>query len=155
MVYIQVKNRAKLVATTGKMSMTEREILQQSKASLEAQKMNESFEVIKDKGAINAQISEIDKKLVLDEERIANKKERDALMSERDRLGEQIKNIVPPMRVQQAKPEDKSAYVKAVAAAEKALSPVVTNLCNQYRDICRRLEPEDPAAGSIEVLVGA
>jgi len=67
-------------------------------------------------------------------------------------LAEQVRKYMPPLYLQKAKPGTPE-YFEALKMGAKALQPEVVNICNEYRDVAMKLEPDDPNAGSIEKLI--
>lgn len=147
-----VKRRGRPKDASRKMSVSERDALEMEKAGLEAQKNDLSYASHPEKGELNSRIKHLTSLLEKDTDEEARGKTRVQLEGIRNQLAEAIKLKVPPMSIQRSKPGTPE-YQKAVDWAEKAMAPEVTKVCEQYQDICRRLEPENPSAGSIEALV--
>lgn len=138
--------------TPRKMSVSERQALSEEKAALEAQQSDMSYAAHPDKGSLTERIRQLSDMLNKDEDAEAKGKTRAKLEGIRDQLAQQVKLKVPPMSLQRARPGTPE-YPKAVAWAERALDPEVVKICEQYQDVCRRLDPDNPNAGSVEALV--
>lgn len=137
---------------SGKLSVSERQALQDKKADLEAQLQDISYSNIQDKENLQEQLKRTKDLLVQDEDKTAKGSERGKLEGRKKELEEYIRLHVPPMKLQQAKPGSPE-YDEAVRWGIRASQPDVVQKCEEYKNVCRRLEPTDPNAGDVEILV--
>lgn len=143
--------------TPVKMSLGERQSLQQEKAELEQhidERANPSFETSGNKELTLNRLKEI--KGILDSDASVEVKgrERDRLVKRQAELADFIKLRVPPYHIQNAKagtPE----YQRAMTWGEEASKPEVVRICGEYQNVSRLLDPENPSAGDIEVLTSS
>jgi len=150
---VTVKTRAKAGGNKGKLATDERQGLLEKKQELEQLTKDISYEGnISDKGEIQEKLNRVNTQLAKDDEIIAKGKDKDWLVKRSRTLEGYIKTHVPSLSLQRAK-KGTPEYAQALELGRKALDPAVVEACNEYRDIERRLDPENPDAGSIENLV--
>ena len=140
-----------------KMSVGERTALQQEKAELEAhvnENENPSFSSTGDKTLTLSRLKEVQRILDSDADNEAKGRERASLQKRQVELSAYIKINVPPYHIQNAKPGTPE-YNKAQEWGEAASRPEVVRLCEEYQQISRMLDPNNPQAGDIEVLTAA
>ena len=137
----------------GKMSVGERQALKEKQMDLEAQLKDISADTaLHDKPGVVRQLGRIKEMLAEDEDKSAKGSERGRLEAQKKELEEYIRLNVPPLSLQNARPGTPE-YDEAVRWGMKASSPEVVQKCERYKDICRRLDPTDPSAGSVDTLV--
>lgn len=156
---IMMKRRsaARKVSAT-KMSVGERQSLQQEKAELE-QHMNEhnnpSFGTgSQDRELTVSRLKEIKVILDSDADNEAKGRERDRLVKRQEELAHIIKQKVPPYSIQNAK-AGSPEYQKAMEWGEEASKPETVQMCGEYQNISRMLDPHNPNAGDIEALTAS
>jgi len=136
-----------------KMSESERRDLKVKEQDLEASINDESFKsVVQDQKVVHDNLKRVKTLLAADDDLTAKGKERGRLESEKKRLEDYIKIEMPPMYLQKAK-QGTPEYDEAVRWGAQASRPEVVQKCERYKDICRRLDPTDPNAGSVDTLV--
>lgn len=83
-----------------------------------------------------------------------SEKDRDKMSKKAEELGKWIAERALTKRQMQLLPRDMHEYSLAVRKSRKweVGSPEFSEKANEYRDIMRRLNPDDPDAGSIEAL---
>jgi len=153
---VHVKKRENLLKNKGKMSTGERQVLEEKRSDLRMAlaEMKENESTVGDKSRIEKEVKEIEMKLGHDDESShTSPKERDVLQARKLELAEQIKKVLPPMRLQRAK-DGTPEYDTALSNGAAASDPAFVNLCRDYQDVSRRLEPGNPQAGDLEAVVG-
>jgi len=149
---IRVKKRSAAYGNKGKLASGDRQLLVDQKQELENQKKDISYENITEKGEIQEKLDMVNDRLAKDDGLIAKGKDKDSLVARSKELAGFIKIHIPPLHIQRAV-KGTPEYEQALKLGEKALQPTIVDACNEYQDIERRLNPDDPKAGSIEVLV--
>lgn len=153
---VTVSSRAsKVLGNKGKMSVSERQVLEEKRQDLKTMvdpKENESLDRV-DKFKAESEIKEIEERLMKDDDSNAKGKDRDVLARRKVELEQFIKENVPTLRIQRAR-DGTPEYDEALRWGKSASDPKVVLACQEYQDIDRRLNPGDPNAGDIEKVVG-
>ena len=136
-----------------KMAVSDRASLESEINDLEIQKKDISYETSsQEKDQLERRLIVVKEALAKDEDAIAKGRKRDALLIRQGQLAERIKVLVPPLSIQKAKPNTPE-YIKAMDWGRKACEVGTVRLCEEYQNISRMVDPENPNAGSIEALV--
>jgi len=151
-----VGTRGRPPSQARKLSVAERQDIEEKIQSSREMLGNESEQkhLIQDRGRISVQLRRMEAVVHQDDSLVARGAEKDRVISEIKVLDAQIAEHVPPANIQRTSPKDVNAFEKAVEASMHALSPEVTRVCERRQDLARRLEPNDPLAGSLKAVVG-
>lgn len=137
-----------------KLSVSERVALQEMKSAMDQQLANtETSHLVQDRGKLSVQSQRIGEKLQKDESMVARGAEKDRLTDSVKRKRDEIRKSVSPLITKNFKPNTPE-YAEAMKAAQVALDPKVTDLFNSQKSDSRRLEPDNPDAGSVRQVLG-
>lgn len=135
-----------------KMSVAERESLIEQNRHREDQLDKSLSHMIQDSGSLKSQLDRTSAVLDKDEDLEAKGREKDRLVSRRKEIADELTKRVPPLWLQKAKPGS-AEYSRAIDAGVKANEPIVGKLYDEYKDVSRRLDPDNPSAGSIGEVI--
>ena len=110
---MEIITKQRNFGNSGKLSVTERRNISDRRDSLKAQLNRnqeagrEVLETVTQQGAIQTEITKLDNQLAKDQGLVAQGVEKDALVKTANELASKIKNVMPPMHIQAAKPGTK------------------------------------------------
>lgn len=150
---MQIIVKGKKSDPTRKMSVSERESIKERQQDMASQLADKSSShIIQDSSTLSKQNERDKEALAIDEDLVAKGKEKDRLQAKAKEHVEFLKENVPPLWLQRAKPGTPE-YIKALDAGVRANAADVGKNFAQYQDCRRRLDPENPSAGCIREII--